>query len=532
MAAAKQNDPNMARGLLLPGLGDVRQVAATSNFRLTPQDPPDLSPIPLEALPFAAAIVDGSGKFARINPEWKRAFGATVGISVLDWFAGIHAGHDQRAAFGAALRALGANEPSFSLDFAPLRLTATCVPGGILLIVQATSGSAEDPDRAAQSQKMETVGRLASGVAHDFANILTLIAGYSDILLNRIGPADPSRPELDEIRKAAIRGSRLTAQLLGYTRGQTAQPRLLDLNALVLDIQRMLRPIIGENVEWQTELTQSLGRVLADPGQMEQVIMNLILNARDAMPAGGRISIETINSRLDPTSAREHSMEPGPCVLLSITDTGHGIDSAAINHIFEPFFTTKQKGKGTGLGLSTVLGIVREAGGDIWVQSAPGEGATFTLCLPRRTQTHEPTDTAPAPRTTGSGTETVLLVEDEDGVRRLLQYVLNKRGYKVLEAASGEDALEVFEKHSAEIDLVLTDIVMPKMNGRELADRLREIRPELKVVYMSGYTDDVLVRTGALGPGMSFLQKPLRPDVLAAKVREALDSPSRPFNPR
>ncbi len=521
----------MAWRLLLTGEGDVRQMAATSNLRLVWHGRPDLSPVPLEALPLPAAIVDGSGNLARINPEWQRAFGESTGIAALDWFGRIHAAPEHCAAFGAALRALGTNERSFSLDFDPHRLTGSCVPDGILLIVQGNPASAEDADHAAQSQKMETVGRLASGVAHDFANILTLIAGYSDILLNRIGPGDPSRPELDEIRKAALRGSRLTAQLLGYTRGQTAQPRLLDLNALVLDIQRMLRPIIGENVEWQTDLMQSLGRVLADPGQIEQVIMNLILNARDAMPAGGRISIQTVDNYLHPTSAREHGMEPGPCVLLSITDSGHGIDPAAIHHIFEPFFTTKQKGKGTGLGLSTVLGIVREAGGDIWVQSSPGEGATFTLCLPRRMQTQESGDTAPAPRAVGSGTETVLLVEDEDSVRRLLQYVLNKRGYKVLEAASGEDALEVFEKHGAGIDLVLTDIVMPKMSGREMADRLRQVRPELKVVYMSGYTDDVLVRTGALGPGMSFLQKPLRPDTLAAKVREALDSPSRPFNP-
>jgi CheY-like chemotaxis protein len=370
---------------------------------------------------------------------------------------------------------------------------------------------------------METVGRLVGAVAHDFANILTLIAGYSDILLNRVGEQDPLRPELDEIRKAANRGARLTAQLLGFTRGQAVQPRPLDLNAVVCDIQRMLQLIIGECVELELELCPALHKVVADPGQMEQVVMNLVLNARDAIPGGGRIRIETKETEIGAEVARQHGVEPGAFVTLSIADNGHGISADALAHIFEPFFTTKEKGKGTGLGLSTVHRIVKETGGDIWVDSAPGYGSTFTICLPFAAI--EPSHAeAAAPVVAAPGSETLLVVEDEDGVRRLLTHVLHRRGYRVIEAANGEEALELFEKHAAEISLVLTDMVMPQMSGRELGSLLEQERPGVKIIYMSGYTDDVLVRTGALSPGMSFLQKPLRPEVLAAKVREALDS--------
>jgi CheY-like chemotaxis protein len=356
---------------------------------------------------------------------------------------------------------------------------------------------------------METVGRLVSAVAHDFANILTLIAGYSDIALNRIGECDPLRPELDEIRKAANRGARLTAQLLGFTRGQAVQPRPVDLNSVVCEIERMLRLVMGECVELQLDLCPTLPKVLADPGQMEQVIMNLVLNARDAIPAGGRIRIETANG------------ETG--VTLSITDSGHGIPPDAIPHIFEAFFTTKEHGKGTGLGLNTVYRIVKESGGDIWVDSSPGNGATFTVCLPRAVNEVQQADTAGVPVRAEAGFETLLVVEDEDSVRRLLSHILHRLGYRVLEAANGEEALNLFEKRADEIRLVLTDMVMPQMHGRELGEMLRRIRPAVKIMYMSGYTDDALFRAGALGPGMTFLQKPLRPEVLAARIREALD---------
>jgi signal transduction histidine kinase/CheY-like chemotaxis protein len=391
--------------------------------------------------------------------------------------------------------------------------------------VKEAGGPAPEPTaQQEESARMETVGRLVGAVAHDFANILTLIAGYSDIALNRINAGDPVRAELDEIRKAANRGARLTAQLLGFTRGQAVQPRPLDLNALICEIERMLRLIIGEGIELQLDLSPTLHKVLADTGQMEQVIMNLVLNARDAISSGGRVRLETADWEIDETLAEMHGLRPGPCVTLSVTDNGHGISPAAISHIFEPFFTTKECGKGTGLGLSTVYRIVKENGGDIWVDSAPGDGASFTVCLPQAGgEVHHP-DNAGVLEQPESGSETLLIVEDEDGVRRLLTHILTRRGYKVLEASDGEEALRVFEKRSAEIGLVLPDMVMPRLGGRQLGELLQEIRPGVKILYMSGYTDDVLARSGALSPGMLFLQKPLRPEVLTARVRQALDA--------
>jgi signal transduction histidine kinase/CheY-like chemotaxis protein len=491
-----------------------------------------LPDIPIDALPFPAAIVNRGGTIVRINFEWQAAHPACgPGTGFQGWCEAVHA---ERPELGAALlsaaRAIVDGAPDrFVQDYGPeedrCRISVTPCGSGALALhekLRPAPDGAED-ERRAQARKMETLGRLVGGVAHDFANLLTSIAGYCDFLLNRTGERDPLRPELDEIRKAANRGSRLTAQLLGFTRSQTAPPAALDLNALVTDVQRMLRPIIGEHVEVQTRLSANLGKVVADGGRMEQAIMNLVLNARDAMPAGGHIRIETFNRELDEEAAREHGMAQGPAVMLAIGDTGHGIDSAALERVFEPFFTTKEKGKGTGLGLSTVRSIVKQNGGDVWASSAPGAGATFTICLPRGQPSGEWREAAAAPRQVPAGSETVLVVEDEDGVRRLLTHVLHGRGYKVMEAASGEEALRLFEKRGAEIHLVLTDMVMPKMSGRELAEHLRRLRPATKVIYMSGYTADVLARTGALSPGMSFLRKPLHPEVLASKVREALD---------
>jgi two-component system, cell cycle sensor histidine kinase and response regulator CckA len=392
--------------------------------------------------------------------------------------------------------------------------------------------AATESGRDLRAQRMETVGRLTGGVAHDFANLLTLIAGYADILLNRIGQRDPLRPELEEIRKAASRGARLTGQLLGFTRGKAAELKPLDLNALVTEMRFMLRLMVGEYVEVDTMLATGLWKVMADAGQMEQVIMNLILNARDAMPSGGRLRIETCNTYVEEDAARTRGIQPGAYVVMEISDTGHGIAPDAVGLVFQPFFTTKKEGEGTGLGLSTVLSIVTQSGGDIRVRSVAGEGASFTLCLPRAEHTSAPEHAAIEPSRDGTGSETVLLVEDEDDVRRLLAHVLAQRGYKVLGACDGEEALHLVEKHGLEIRLVLTDMVMPRMSGRELGEHLARLRPDLKIIYMSGYTDDVLVRTGALGPGMTFLQKPLRSDELTSKVREALDSASRPFDPR
>ena len=387
------------------------------------------------------------------------------------------------------------------------------------------------PETSQQSPKLETIGRMVSGVAHDFANLLTIIAGYGDLLLNRTGDQDPRREAINEIRKAAERGARLTSQLLGFGRGETIRPNPLDLNTLVTDVERMLRPILGEHLEISVELQPGLGLVVADPGQMEQVVMNLLLNARDAMTDRGRIRIETSSAILEAEEAGLLGMTAGPCVLLSVADSGHGIEPDAMERIFQPFYTTKERGEGTGLGLSIVLRVVKESGGAIRVRSAPGEGAIFTVYLP--SSRHLPGLAAnPAPRRTAAGSETVLLVEDEDAVRRLMAQVLQQNGYRVLEAADGEEALLLFGAHEPAIGLVLTDMVMPRMGGHELARRIRARRPGLPIICISGYTDEALHQTGALEPGMLFLQKPLLPDPLAAKVREALDSASRPFNPR
>jgi two-component system, cell cycle sensor histidine kinase and response regulator CckA len=501
--------------------------AVSNNIRLQwPEQTATCRPteIPIDLLPTAAAVVDAEGIVLAANPDWRASHPTAVeGASAVEWCAETL----RRELYRGIQRAAGGDQPRSTHDYTAAdgcsRRILVSGAGSCAILLDEELARAEDRRRKIQAEKMETVGRLVGGVAHDFANLLTLIAGYTDILLNRVHEKDPIRPELDEIRKAANRGARLTAQLLGFTRGQSVEPQPLNLNAVVADLQRMLGLVIGEHVDLVTDFSPDLQQVFADPGQMEQVIMNLILNARDAMPGGGRIRIETANTEISESLAREHGIRRGPCVTLSISDTGHGIDAESIGHIFEPFFTTKEKGKGTGLGLSTVHRIIQESGGDVWAQSTLGQGATFTICLPRAPQpANRGVEVAP-PRVQTSGSETLLLVEDEDGVRRLLNHVLHKRGYNVIEASNGEEALRLFERRGSEIELVLTDMVMPQMGGRELGERLRELNPGVKIIYMSGYTDDVLVRTGALGPGMSFLQKPLRPEVLAAKVRETLD---------
>ena len=398
---------------------------------------------------------------------------------------------------------------------------------------QTAAESAEKnplPLSGSQSQRLETVGRLTSGVAHDFANLLTLIAGYCELMLDRIGEKHALRQHLEEISNAASRGARLTSQLLGFTRGRTGEPQALDLNEMATESLRLLGPVIGEHMRIETVLASGSVKILADRCQLEQVLMNLVLNARDAVPRGGTIRIETALAEWLEEEARRHNVEPGPKVMLAVSDTGHGMDEQTLARAFDPFFTTKEHGKGTGLGLNTVKTIVRQNGGDVWARSVPGEGSIFTICLPRAAQTPGTAGSGDGFDAPGSGGETVLLVEDEEAVRKLIGHVLRRRGYQVIEAASAEDALRIFGERGAEIQLVLTDMVMPGKSGRELAEALCEKRPDIRLIFMSGYTDDVLLRTGALRPGMSFLQKPLRPETLAARIREALDSPVRPFN--
>jgi two-component system cell cycle sensor histidine kinase/response regulator CckA len=376
-----------------------------------------------------------------------------------------------------------------------------------------------------QAQKMEAVGRLAGGVAHDFNNLLTVIMGRAYVLLARLGKDHPLWHQIDLIRTTAERAAGLTQQLLAFSRKQVLQPRILDVNTVLGAMDGMLRRTIGEDIELRVVGAPGIGRVRADPIQLEQVLLNLVVNARDAMPGGGRLTIETANVDLDAAFVATHpGARAGPCVLIAVTDTGHGMAPETMAHVFEPFFTTKEPGKGTGLGLATVYGIVKQHDGYIGVDSAPGQGARFTVYLPRL-----PGDVtegeAPRPQRPARGSETVLLVEDEAGLRDLVHEILRAHGYAVLEATNPGEALLVSERDPGRIDLLLTDVVMPLMSGPALAERLRRLRPDLRVLFMSGYTRDALATRDAPPPGTRLLQKPFSPAALAHAVREALDAP-------
>ncbi len=378
------------------------------------------------------------------------------------------------------------------------------------------------------SQKMEAIGRLAGGVAHDFNNILTAIGGYSDLLLADLPPDDHRRHDVEEIHQAAQRAAALTQQLLAFSRRQVLQPRVINLNHLVPDVEKMLRRLIGEDILFATVLHPHLGNVRADPGQLEQVIVNLVVNARDAMPKGGRLTIETRNVVLDEAYATDHpTVKPGRYVMLAVTDSGVGMDEETRLRIFEPFFTTKVRGKGTGLGLATVYGIVQQTGGHIWPYSEPGRGTTMRVYLPRvdvpADPIEHPRDVSPE---TLRGSETILVVEDEGPVRAVTRQLLERNGYTVLEAADGPAALALIDGEAGgrHIDLLLTDVIMPGMSGRELADQLKARRPNVRVLFMSGYTDDAVVRHGTLEPGLAYLEKPYRPPALLRKVRDVLQT--------
>jgi two-component system cell cycle sensor histidine kinase/response regulator CckA len=376
-----------------------------------------------------------------------------------------------------------------------------------------------------QAQKMEAVGRLSGGIAHDFNNILGVIIGYGEILEERLEASNPLRPCADEILQAGRRAATLTRQLLAFSRQQVLAPRVLELNAVITDIQKMLRRVIGEDIELDTKLSPQLGRVKADPGQIEQVILNLAVNARDAMPRGGKFTIATENTELDAIAVRRYSypVKPGLYVLLSVSDTGTGMTSETQAHIFEPFFTTKEKGKGTGLGLATVYGVVKQSDGYIQVHSEPGAGATFKIYLPLVDQPVDPEQKRPDSKPLRGGGETILLVEDEDMLRTLTRNVLELLGYSVLEAADGKQACEVSLQKDRKIDLLLTDVVMPGMNGPALASELMTTRPTLSVLYTSGYTGQA-VGHGVIPEGSHFIPKPFTREDLARKVREALGS--------
>jgi PAS domain S-box-containing protein len=396
------------------------------------------------------------------------------------------------------------------------------------------SGALQDVDarrqleeQLRQAQKMEAVGRLAGGIAHDFNNLLSVVLGYSSLVSSELGPGSPLVADVNEIGRAGECARDLTQQLLAFSRRQVLHPRVCNWNDIVSGMERMLRPLIGESVTLALAAGSDLGHMLADRSQIEQVVMNLVVNARDAMPSGGYLTVETGNTDIDAARAAREGVAPGRYVMLAVTDTGIGMGAATRSRIFEPFFSTKAKGKGTGLGLSTVHGIVIQSGGFATVDSTPGEGSTFRIYLPRIDNVapvvaiHEP-----APRRSLRGQETILLVEDEEQVRTVAHIILRRNGYNVLDAQNGGEAFLICEQHPRPIDLMLTDVVMPRMSGPELAERVAKLRPKMKVLYMSGYTEDTLGHPGVLEPDMAFLPKPLTPESMLRKVREVLDSVS------
>jgi two-component system, cell cycle sensor histidine kinase and response regulator CckA len=381
-------------------------------------------------------------------------------------------------------------------------------------------------DQLRQAQKMEAVGRLAGGIAHDFNNLLTAITGYSDLMLMRLHQEDPLCRNAKEIKKAAVRAASLTQQLLAFSRQQVLQPKVVDLNAIISDMNNMLHRLIGEDIELITILDPNLGRVKADVGQVEQVLLNLVVNARDAMPKGGQLTIQTCNTVLDEEIAHQHPyVHIGSYVLITVSDTGCGMDAETQSYIFEPFFTTKEKGKGTGLGLSTVYGIVKQSGGYIWVTSKLGEGTTFEIYLPLVTEEAETNEPRKLPSKQSQATETILVTEDEEVVRKLVRAILEMDGYKVLEARNGVEALSIADEYKDTIHLLITDMVMPQMNGNELAERIASSRPEIRMLYMSGYTDPEVIGNNISENSAPFMQKPFTAEVLERKVREVLDQP-------
>ncbi len=477
------------------------------------------------------------GKFLMVNPALFTMLGfpSTDDLLKMDASRDVYVDPAARARilarceqFGSAIEEVAWRRRDGSVITVRLNGRPVRAPDGTIecfeFIVDDVTEQRALEERLRQTQKMEAVGRLAGGIAHDFNNLLTAILGSVDFLRRALGPEHPEHAETEEIQKAAVRAADLTRQLLAFSRQQVLAPKVLDVDALVTNLEKMLRRLIGEDVELRFVAKASRAAVLADPGQLEQVIVNLVVNARDAMPRGGKLTIETATVDLDAGYAWEHgTVEPGRYVMLAVTDTGVGIDRAAQARLFEPFFTTKEFGKGTGLGLATVYGIVKQSGGYIWVYSEPGRGATFKVYLPRVEQAGEPVAAPQPPARALGGTETILLAEDEAAVRNLARRVLEKHGYKLLLAATGRDGVQVAEQHAAPIDLLVTDVVMPEMGGRELAQRLTARQPGLKVLFLSGYTDDAIVHHGVLDAGVAFLQKPFKPDDLVRKIREVLD---------
>jgi signal transduction histidine kinase/CheY-like chemotaxis protein len=409
-----------------------------------------------------------------------------------------------------------------ALTLSPIRNSEGQVVG-VSSVARDVTESKNLEEMLRQAQKMEAVGQLAGGVAHDFNNLLGVIMGHTGLMLGRLSPDDANRKGIEEIEKAGERAARLTRQLLAFSRKQVLQPKVLDLNAVVAGIEKLLQRLIGEDIELRVVLDPLLGQVKADAGQVEQIIMNLVVNARDAMSVGGKLTIQTSNVEEDEEYAVVHyAPRPGPRVMLSVMDSGCGMDPKTKARIFEPFFTTKEFGKGTGLGLSTVYGIVKQSGGSVSVSSELGVGTTFRVYLPRMDSLPEtalPTEKA---QKVEGGSQTILIVEDETALLQVTQASLEAAGYVTLAAKSPAEAIRVSENHPGPIHLMVTDVIMPGMNGAQLATHLSALRPEMKVLYVSGYTDNTIVRHGVLEPGLAFLQKPVSPRTLTMKVGELL----------
>jgi len=493
--------------------------------------------------PYGICRCDSTGKILDANPAFLELLGHTTVAELIGrHIFGLYADNDEWFALADFLRSaepfkgLTAEWKRKNDTTTVVRISGRSVANGrdglvFELFAEDVTERRALEQQLRQSQKMEAVGRLAGGIAHDFNNLLMVISGYSEFLLERLGAEPHLRGPAQEIASAAERASSLTRQLLAFSRKQMLTPRIVNLNDVATENLKMLTRMIGEDIDLVMVPGKSLWPIRADAGQIDQVIVNLAVNARDAMPSGGKLTIETNNVTLDEDYARFHApLRPGDYVMVAISDTGAGMDSETQSHIFEPFFTTKGT-RGTGLGLSTVYGIVKQSGGYIWVYSEVGKGTTFKIYLPRVASTGETAAQVAAPveyRKVEPGTETILLVEDEANLRYLARQYLEKQGYKVIEAADGAVAMQIAVAHEAVIHLLLTDVIMPGMNGRELAQRIAEIRPNVKILYMSGYTENVIGHNGMLDAGVRLLQKPFNLRDLKSKVREVLDATPTP----
>ncbi|MBI4529719.1 MAG: PAS domain S-box protein [Deltaproteobacteria bacterium] len=496
----------------------------------------------IESAPDGVLVVDSAGKILISNTQAQKLFGysreelAGTRIETLmpARLRDSHLAYRESYALAPRNRPMGGAQGLIGLrkdgtEFsADISLSPIETEEGHLVIatVRDITERKNLEEQLRQSQKMEALGLLAGGIAHDFNNLLTTIIGYSDLLLNDLGPDDPRRKDAEEIKKAGKLAASLTRQLLTFSQKKVLQPKVLDLNAIIITLEKIVKRLLGQHIDVTIALDPQLGRVRAEQGQIEQVILNLAVNARDAMPNGGKLMIETANVELDENYARAHiEVEPGPYVMLSFSDTGLGMDAETRSRIFDPFFTTKEHGKGTGLGLAAVYGAVKQGRGSILVYSEPGKGTVFKIYLPRVEEEVEIRRKDREHLTSPGGGETILVVEHEEPLRDLVRVSLEQKGYRVLVASSADEAIRSCEQYPGPIHLMITDLVMPQMDGRRLAGELGAFRPEMKVLYMSGYAINTVLQHGVLDPNVPFLEKPFTSTLLARKVREVLSTP-------